>query len=93
MPVSRSFIPEWTLKERVYALFAFAAAALAAYGIFHLGWIIYSSIWYCTGLVSLVVFFSALGLMARGIEAIKKERWWRAWEVYLGEGESQADIS
>ena len=94
MSISRSPIPSWTAKERTSLVFAFVAAALAAYGVLHLSWIAYLALWEtwpdtAAGIneagfaLCLVVFFWALWLMIRGVDAIQRERT-RACAIFSG---------
>ena len=76
-------IPNWTLKECIYAVFAFAASGLAGYGAIRLAQILFIEGSFkpliddlSSGLevIGMVVFFATIALMIKGIDAIQKER-------------------
>ena len=81
MTISRTAIPNWTIKECVYIAFALVAATLAGYGTWRLGWAVFG-LDSLTDLVVLVVFGAALSLMIKGIDAIQKERVKKAMEYH-----------
>jgi hypothetical protein len=87
MSNSGSPIPSWTAKERISAVFAFVAAGLAAYGVFHLSRVAYLTLrktWPETAVnireagfaLCFVVFFWALWLMLKGVDAIRVPPFW-----------------
>lgn len=65
MGISKSAVPPWTAKERVYVVLVFIAAGLAGYGALRLA---------SDALISVATFIAALAFMLRGLNAMQKER-------------------
>lgn len=65
MGISRSAVPSWTAKERLYVVLIFIAAGLAGYGALRLASDVF---------IGVAAFVVALAFMLKGLDAMQKER-------------------